>query len=49
MILWILGACRMQGSFAEVDGFRKRRKVTRREVFLAEMARVAPCLTEMRG
>jgi len=32
----------MQRSFAEVDGFRKQRKVTRREVFLAEMARVVP-------
>ena len=30
----------MQRSFAEVDGFRKQRQVTRREVFLAEMARV---------
>ena len=30
----------MQRSFAEVDAFRKQRKVTRREVFLAEMARV---------
>jgi len=32
----------MQRSFAEVDAFRKQRKVTRREVFLAEMARVVP-------
>ena len=32
----------MQRSFAEVDGFRKQRKVTRREVFLAKMARVVP-------
>ena len=32
----------MQRSFAEVDGFRKQLKVTRREVFLAEMARVVP-------
>jgi len=32
----------MQRSFAEVDGFRKQRKVTRREVFLVEMARVVP-------
>lgn len=32
----------MQRSFAEVDGFRKQRKVTRREAFLAEMARVVP-------
>ena len=30
----------MQGSFAEVDGFRKQRKVTRRDAFLAEMTRV---------
>jgi len=29
----------MQRSFAEVDGFRKQRKVTRREAFLAEMER----------
>ena len=27
----------MQHSFAEYDGFRKQRKVTRREAFLAEM------------
>lgn len=32
----------MQRSFAEVDGFRKQRKVTRRETFLAEMERVVP-------
>jgi IS5 family transposase len=32
----------MQGSFAELDGFRKQRKVTRRESFLAEMERVVP-------
>ncbi len=32
----------MQRSFAEVDGVRKQRKVTRREAFLAEMARVVP-------
>jgi transposase, IS5 family len=32
----------MQRSFAEVDGFRKQRKVTRREAFLAEMERVVP-------
>ena len=32
----------MQGSFAEVDGFRRQRKVTRRDAFLAEMARVVP-------
>jgi len=32
----------MQRSFGEVDGFRKQRKVTRREAFLAEMARVVP-------
>ena len=31
----------MQRSFAEVDAFRKQRKVTRREVFLAKMARVS--------
>ena len=42
MILWIWGGGWMQRSFAEVDGFRKQRKVTRREVFLAEMARVVP-------
>src|SRR3954451_10943628 len=33
---------RMQRSFAEYDGFRKQRKVTRREAFLAEMDRVVP-------
>ena len=32
----------MQRSFAEYDGFRKQRKVTRRETFLAEMDRVVP-------
>jgi IS5 family transposase len=32
----------MQRSFAEVDGFRKQRKMTRREAFLAEMAGVVP-------
>ena len=32
----------MQRSFAECDGFRKQRKVTRREAFLAEMDRVVP-------
>ena len=32
----------MQRSFAEYDGFRKQRKVTRREAFLAEMERVVP-------
>lgn len=32
----------MQRSFAEFEGFRKQRKVTRREVFLAEMERVVP-------
>ncbi len=32
----------MQGSFAEFDGFRRQRKVTRRETFLAEMERVVP-------
>lgn len=32
----------MQGSFAEYDGFRKQRKITRREAFLAEMDRVVP-------
>src|SRR5271165_4698077 len=32
----------MQRSFAEVDGFRKQPKVTRREAFLAEMERVVP-------
>jgi len=32
----------MQRSFAEVDGFRKQRKVTRREAFLSEMAHVVP-------
>ena len=30
----------MQRSFAEADGFRKQQKVTRRDAFLAEMARV---------
>lgn len=34
----------MQSSFAEVVGFRKQRKETRREVFLAEMERVVPWL-----
>ncbi|WP_158932162.1 IS5 family transposase [Acidisphaera sp. S103] len=34
----------MQRSFAECDGFRKQRKVTRREAFLAEMDRVVPWL-----
>lgn len=32
----------MQRSFAEYDGFRKQRKVTRREAFLSEMDRVVP-------
>jgi IS5 family transposase len=32
----------MQRSFAEYAGFRKQRKVTRREAFLAEMERVVP-------
>lgn len=32
----------MQRSFAEYDGFRKRRKMTRRKVFLAEMDCVVP-------
>ncbi|WP_405055195.1 hypothetical protein [Acidiphilium acidophilum] len=32
----------MQRSFAEYDGFRKQRKFTRRDVFLAEMERVLP-------
>lgn len=32
----------MQRSFAEYDGFRKQRKTTRREAFLAEMDRVVP-------
>jgi hypothetical protein len=32
----------MQRSFAEYDGFRKQRKVTRREAFLGEMDRVVP-------
>jgi IS5 family transposase len=32
----------MQKSFAEVDGFRRQRKVTRREVFLAQMERTVP-------
>lgn len=32
----------MQPSFAEYDGFRKQRKITRREAFLAEMDRVVP-------
>jgi IS5 family transposase len=32
----------MQRSFAEVDGFRKQHKVTRRAAFLEQMARVVP-------
>jgi IS5 family transposase len=32
----------MQRSFAEYDGFRKQRKPTRKETFLAEMDRVVP-------
>ena len=32
----------MQRSFAEFEGFRKQRKTTRREAFLAEMDRVIP-------
>ena len=32
----------MQRSFAEYDGFRKQRKITRREAFLSEMERVVP-------
>ncbi len=32
----------MQRSFAEFDGFRKQRKLTRRETFLAEMERIIP-------
>jgi IS5 family transposase len=32
----------MQASFAEFSGFRKQRKLTRRERFLNEMARVVP-------
>jgi IS5 family transposase len=32
----------MQRSFAEYDGFRKQRKITRREAFLAAMDRVVP-------
>jgi len=32
----------MQCSFTEYDGFRKQRKITRREAFLAEMERVVP-------
>jgi len=32
----------MQCRFAEYDGFRKQRKITRREAFLAEMDRVVP-------
>ena len=32
----------MQHSFAEVEGFRKQRKLTRREAFLAEMERIVP-------
>ena len=31
----------MQRSFAEYDGFRKQRKITRREAFLAEMEVIA--------
>jgi IS5 family transposase len=36
------GIGRMQRSFGDVDGFRKQRKVTRRDAFLAEMAGVVP-------
>ena len=36
------GNNRMQRNFAEYDGFRKQRKITRREAFLAEMERVVP-------
>ena len=32
----------MQRSFAEYEGFRKQRKITRGEAFLAEMERVMP-------
>ena len=32
----------MQRSFAEFEGFRRQRKTTRREAFLAEMERVIP-------
>lgn len=32
----------MQGSFAEVDGFRRQRKITRREAFLAQMEYTVP-------
>ena len=32
----------MRCSFAEDGGFRKQRKITRREAFLAEMERVVP-------
>ena len=32
----------MQRSFGEYDGFRKQRKITRREAFLGEMERVVP-------
>jgi IS5 family transposase len=32
----------MRRGFAEYDGFRKQRQVTRREAFLAEMNRVVP-------
>lgn len=32
----------MQRSFAEYDGFRKQRKITRREAFLSEMDAVVP-------
>lgn len=32
----------MHHSFAACDGFRKQRKITRREAFLAEMDRAAP-------
>lgn len=34
----------MQRSFAEYEGFRKQRKITRREAFLVEMERVVPWL-----
>ena len=32
----------MQRGFAEYDGFRKQRKIARREAFLAEMERAVP-------
>lgn len=40
LLLALEGNGQMQRSFAELDGFRKQRKTTRREAFLVEMERV---------